>query len=184
MALNVPELRTERLVLRRWRDDDRAPFAELNADPEAMRYFPSTLDRAASDAFADRIEEHFAEHGWGLWAVEVAATGTFAGFVGLWPATFESDFTPAVEIGWRLRTDHQGLGYATEAALVVSDDGFERLGLDEIVSFTTVTNTPSQSVMRKIGMTFERQFDHPNVSPDSELCAHVLYRLRAEDRST
>ena len=147
-----------------------------------MRHFPSTLDRAASDAFVDRIEAHFDAHAWGLWAVEVADTGTFGGFVGLWPATFDAEFTPAVEIGWRLRTDHQGLGYATEAAHAVLADGFGRLALDEIVSFTAMTNTPSQGVMRKLGMSFVEEFDHPNVSPDSELCRHVLYRLTADEQ--
>src|SRR5690606_13074652 len=127
-------LRTERLVLRRWRDEDRDPFAALNADPVVMEHYPATLSRAESDAFVDRVEAHLDEAGWGLWAVEVAESGDFAGYVGLWPASFEAHFTPAVEVGWRLARAHWGRGYATEAARAAVADGFARVGLEEIVS--------------------------------------------------
>jgi ribosomal-protein-alanine N-acetyltransferase len=174
-----PELHTERLVLRRWRDEDRAPFAALNADPVAMEFLPTMLTRRESDAFVDRIEQAFDERGWGLWAVEVADDGAFTGFVGLWPAVFESRFTPAVEIGWRLSAAHWGHGYASEAARAALGFGFDEIGLDEIVSFTTVANERSQRVMQKIGMTRDPadDFDHPSLSPDHPLRPHVLYRI-------
>ena len=117
-------LTTARLILRRWRDADRPQFAALNADPEVMRYFAAPLDRAASDAFVDRIEQGFDEHGYGLWALEVRATGEFLGFTGLALQTFEAPFTPAVEVGWRLARSAWGQGYATEAARAALAYGF------------------------------------------------------------
>jgi RimJ/RimL family protein N-acetyltransferase len=173
-----PELRTERLTLRRWQARDRAPFAALNADPVVMEFFPATLNRAESDAFVDRIEAAFDERGWGLWAAEIP-DGSFAGYVGLWPAVFESDFTPAVEIGWRLAASCWGNGYAPEAARAALSFGFDEVGLDEILSFTSVLNLKSQRVMQKIGMTTDprEDFDHPNVPDGHRLRRHVLYRI-------
>jgi len=155
----------------------------MNADPVVMEYYPSILARSESDAFVDRIEDHFDHEGFGLWAVEVTDTSEFAGYVGLWPATFEAHFTPAVEIGWRLRREVWGHGYATEAACAVLDDGFHRLGIDEIVSFTATINRPSRNVMAKLGMRHvpADNFDHPNVEASSPLRRHVLYRLDAGD---
>lgn len=174
------ELRTERLVLRRWRDSDRAPFAALNADPVAMEHFPSTLDRAQSDALVDRIEVDLDERGWGLWAVEAPDRAPFVGFVGLNVPGFEAHFTPCVEVGWRLAREHWGNGYATEAARAAVTFGFDELGLDEIVSFTSTTNTRSQAVMVRLGMTRDPadDFDHPRLEPGHRLRRHVLYRLR------
>ncbi len=180
------ELRTERLVLRRWRAADRAPFAALNADPVVMEHFVAPLTRAESDDLGDRIEDHFDQEGWGLWAVEVAATGTFLGFTGLWPTTFDAAFTPAVEVGWRLAREGWGRGYATEAATASVDDGFDRLGFEEIVSMTSVGNARSRRVMEKLGMTHDpdEDFDHPNVPVDHPIRRHVLYRLAAPGRGT
>ncbi|HJR26869.1 MAG TPA: GNAT family N-acetyltransferase [Acidimicrobiales bacterium] len=173
------ELRTGRLLLRRWRAADREPFAVLNADPVVMEHFPSTLTRAESDAFVDRIAACFQDHAYGLWALEVLGTGRFIGYTGLWPAAFEAPFTPAVEVGWRLAQHAWGRGYAPEAARAAVADGFERLGLDEIVSFTSTTNASSQRVMQKLGMTHDpaEDFDHPNVPTGHRIRRHVLYRL-------
>jgi RimJ/RimL family protein N-acetyltransferase len=175
-----PSLATERLILRRWRDDDREPFAALNADPVVMEHFVAPLSREQSDDFVDRIEAHFDEHGWGLWAVEVAATGAFTGYVGLWRASFPAPFTPAVEVGWRLAHEHWGHGYAPEAAQAAVEDGFARFGFDEIVSFTAVGNVRSRRVMQKIGMQTNpaEDFDHPNMPEGHPVRPHVLYRLR------
>jgi RimJ/RimL family protein N-acetyltransferase len=175
----LTELETERLLLRHWRAEDRLPFARLNEDPVVMEYMPKSLTRAESDAFADRIEAQFASDGWGLWAVEVKGGPEFIGYVGLWPASFEAAFTPAVEIGWRLAADQWGRGYAPEGARAVLDDGFNRLGLDEILSFTATTNVRSQRVMDKIGMRHDPSddFDHPALAVHSPLRRHVLYRL-------
>jgi RimJ/RimL family protein N-acetyltransferase len=168
----VSELRTERLVLRQWRDEDRAPFAALNADPIVMEHFPSTMTREASDAFVDFNIAAIADRGWGLWAVE--ADGEFIGFVGL----NEPRFRPGVEIGWRLARRAWGHGYATEAARAVLAFAFDELGLAEVISFTSTTNVRSQRVMERIGMTRDPadDFDHPNVT-DERLRRHVLYRV-------
>lgn len=176
------ELRTARLLLRRWRPDDLAPFAALNADPRVMEHFPATLTREESDAAAQRIEAHFEQHGFGLWAVEVVGGAPFVGFVGLAIPRFEARFTPCVEIGWRLAAEHWGHGYATEAAREALRFGFEALELAEILSFTVPANLRSRSVMEKLGMTHEAadDFDHPLLPAGHALSRHVLYRVSAE----
>lgn len=170
-------IRTERLVLRQWRDEDREPFALLNADPAVMEFFPSTLDRVQCDAFADRASAHLGAHGWGLWAVE--GPEGFIGFTGLAVPRFEAAFTPCVEIGWRLARSAWGRGYATEAATAVIRQAFDELGLDEVVSFTTVGNVRSRAVMERLGMTRDARddFDHPLLASHDPLRPHVLYRL-------
>lgn len=180
---NSPELRTERLVLRRWRDEDRAPFAALNADPEVMRYFPNALTRAESDALLDRLETAIGERGFGFWALEVAETGRFIGFTGLSVPRFDAPFTPAVEVGWRLARENWGRGYATEAARRSLDFAFTELGLDEVVAFTPIANAPSRAVMRRIGMahTPDDDFDHPSIAAGHPLRRHVLYRINAKE---
>ncbi|MFC5183445.1 GNAT family N-acetyltransferase [Actinomadura harenae] len=173
---------SERLVLRRWREDDRAPFAALNADPEVMRHFPDVMTRAESNALADRLDAAIEARGFGFWALEVAATGRFIGFTGLSVPRFDAHFTPAVEIGWRLSRDSWGHGYATEAARRSLDVAFSDLGLTEVVSFTAVENTRSRAVMRRIGMTRDPDddFDHPNLPESHPLSRHVLYRVTPE----
>jgi RimJ/RimL family protein N-acetyltransferase len=174
------ELRTARLVLRRWRAEDRGPFAALNADPAVMEYFPARLSRAESDAGVDRIEAHFAKHGFGLWAVGIPGATPFAGFIGLSIPSFQTHFTPCVEIGWRLARDQWGKGYATEGARAVLAFGFEELKLEEIVSFTTADNLRSRRVMERIGMSHSPadDFDHPGLPEGHPLRRHVLYRIR------
>ena len=178
MPTRPNELRTARLLLRPFRDGDLAPFAELNADPEVMEFFPATLGRADSDAFAARVRRRTEEDGWGLWAVEITATGEFAGFTGLARPAFTAPFTPAVEVGWRLARRHWGHGYATEAATAALAFAYETLGLDEVVSFTAVTNLRSRAVMERLGMTHDPgdDFDHPALPPGHPLRRHVLYR--------
>jgi ribosomal-protein-alanine N-acetyltransferase len=180
-SLGRVELRTERLLLRRWRPSDREPFARLNADPHVMRHFERPLMLGESDAMVDRIDRQFDEHGFGLWAVEIPGHASFIGFTGLWIHSFTAHFMPAVEIGWRLDSPFWGRGYATEAARAALADGFERVGLREIVSFTSPLNVPSIRVMERIGMTHDPtvDFDHPNVSEGHPLKGHVLYRLAA-----
>ncbi len=159
----------------------------MSADPAVMEHFPSTLTRAESDAVAERLKAHIERHGFGFWALEAPGVAPFIGFAGLIHVSFEAPFTPAppaiaVEIGWRLAHEHWGKGYATEAARAALAHGFGPLGLPEIVSFTTTTNTRSQAVMARLGMTHDSagDFDHPNVEDGHPLKRHVLYRLRAE----
>jgi RimJ/RimL family protein N-acetyltransferase len=177
----APELilKTDRLVLRRWRDSDREPFACLNADPVVMEHLLSVFGREDSDAFADRIEDHFEKHGFGWWAVEVPGEAGFIGFVGLSIPSFEAAFMPAVEIGWRLARAYWGRGLASEAARASLADGFQRLGLDEIVSFTSPENVRSTRVMERVGMSRNPadDFDHQRVPEGHRLRRHVLYRI-------
>jgi ribosomal-protein-alanine N-acetyltransferase len=157
-------LHTERLILRGWAEKDRVPFAELNADSEVMEHFPARLTRAESDAFVDRIERHFDQHGFGLWAVE--AEEGFIGFTGLAVPRFHVDWMddreqPVVEVGWRLRRSAWGRGYATEAARECLRYAFDDLGREEVVSFTVVGNTRSRAVMERLGMRQIAIYDHP-----------------------
>jgi RimJ/RimL family protein N-acetyltransferase len=174
----VIEFETPRLRLRRWRDADREPFAAMNADPEVMEFFPSTLTRAASDASIDAWQQQFAARGWSNWAAELLDSGMFIGFVGLSIPRRVLPFSPCVEIGWRLARPVWGRGLASEAARGALRIGFERLGLDEIVSFTAVGNRRSRAVMARIGMRdAEQNFEHPGVPESHPLRLHCLYRL-------
>jgi RimJ/RimL family protein N-acetyltransferase len=171
---------TDRLILRSWRDADREPCAAMNADPEVMRYFPSTLTREESNRQIDCIVERTNARGFGFWAVEIPDVTTFAGFIGLSVPGFEAPFMPCVEIGWRLARAYWGQGYATEGARASLRFGFETLGVAEIVAFTAVGNAPSRRVMDRIGMArdLDGDFDHPLVPIGHPHRRHVLYRIR------
>ncbi|MBN9378566.1 MAG: GNAT family N-acetyltransferase [Chlamydiales bacterium 38-26] len=175
-------LKTKRLILRPWSEEDLEPFAQLNADSRVREYFPSVLNRQESDASAKSFSEHIQRCGWGFWATSLIDAGTFIGFIGLQEVNFSAPFnqlTPAIEIGWRLACNYWGKGYATEGALEALRYGFKNLGLKEIVSFTAVANQRSRHVMEKIGMQYNPQddFDHPRISAGHPLKRHVLYRL-------
>ena len=168
----VTELRTDRLLLRRGREEDRAPFAAMNADPVVMEHFPAPLTQEQSDALVDRIEAHFDEHGYGLWALE--ADGAFVGFTGLVWQTYEASFTPALEVGWRLARSAWGHGFAAEAGGAALARGLETV--TSVVSATAVSNVRSQRVMQRLGMRHELEFDHPRVPEGHPVRPHVLYR--------
>jgi RimJ/RimL family protein N-acetyltransferase len=170
-------IRTDRLLMRRWLDSDRGPFAALNADPETMRYFPATLDRPASDALVDRIESRFEQYGYGLWALEVIETGEFIGFTGLNPMPDDVPGAGGTEVGWRLARQAWHRGYATEAARAALDVAFGGVGLKEIWSMTAVINDPSQAVMRRLGLNEVARFDHPRIPVGHPLRPHVTYHL-------
>ncbi|QPH55505.1 GNAT family N-acetyltransferase [Pontivivens ytuae] len=177
-----PWAETERLILRQWRDADRAPFAALNADPEVMRYFPSPLDRAGSDAFIDTLRGKWERDGFSFAAVERKADGAFIGMVGLNRPAIALPCGPCVEVGWRIARPYWRQGYASEAARVALSRGFA-MGLKEIVAFTPTQNLPSQAVMRAIGMRPDpaRDFDHPSVPEGHPLRRLVLYSMTAEE---
>jgi ribosomal-protein-alanine N-acetyltransferase len=177
-------LETERLLLRRWRDADRMPFRAINADPRVMEFFPVLMTAEETDQAIARIERHFDEHGFGLYATEVRATGAMIGFVGISIPGFDAPFMPAVEIGWRLAFDTWGRGFATEGARAVAEHAFRSLGIGDLVSFTVPANVRSRRVMEKIGMTRDEDgdFEHPKIPEGHPLRRHVLYRLHAEGR--
>jgi RimJ/RimL family protein N-acetyltransferase len=170
------ELRTGRLVMRRWRNADRAPFAAMNADPEVMRHFPAPRDRWESDALVDRFEAHFDAHGFGTWALEVAATGEFIGFTGLLPMPDGVPGTGDHEVGWRLARHAWHQGYATEAGRAALAEALGRLRMARVWSITAVTNTPSQAVMERIGLVRHGFFEHPAVPVGHPVRPHVAYR--------
>ena len=169
--------------MREWGESDKAPYAALNADPLVMEHFPSTLTREQSDEMVERMRARWGETGYGLWAVEVKASGEFIGFIGLAAPPWETAFTPCVEVGWRLARESWGHGYAPEGATAALDFGFTHVELprDEIVSFTTTGNLKSRRVMEKIGLTHDPgdDFDHPML-PDWAGRRHVLYRITRE----
>src|SRR5215467_6528391 len=175
-------VRTDRLLMRRWLDSDREPFAALNGDPETMTYFPATMTRAASDALVEVIEARFEHQGYGLWALEVAETGQFIGFTGLNPMPDDVPGAGGVEVGWRLAKYAWHFGYATEAAKAALDVAFRGVGLSEIWSMTAVLNEPSQAVMRRIGLTEVARFDHPRIEVGDPLRPHVTYHLSRPER--
>jgi ribosomal-protein-alanine N-acetyltransferase len=179
--MNAATLTSERLILRPWRDEDLDPLFAINGDPESMRYFAATLNRAESDAWAARMRAHFAEHGWGLWVVEEAATGDFVGVVGLMTIPWQADFTPAVEIGWRIAPGFRRLGYAEEAARAALAYGFGTLGLSSIVAFTVPGNAASWNLMEKLGMTAAGEFEHPRLPEGHHYRRHLLYRMHRAD---
>ena len=176
----IPELTTPRLRLRRFRTADRSAFADMNADPEVMRYMSRRLDRAQSDAFVDRILGHWDADGFGIWAIERLDDGAFLGFAGFSEPAFQAPFTPAIEVGWRLARAAWGNGYATEAGAAALRFGFLTLGREEIVSFTAAGNERSRRVMVRLGMTHDvaDDFEYPLVPPEHPIRRQVLYRLQ------
>jgi len=181
-------LRTPRLVLREWRDQDRGSFAAMNRDPRVMEHFPGPMTREASDAFVDRLDGFHAALGFTMWVVEVVTSArgstSFAGFTGLMPPSFDPPFErqdPVVETGWRLWPQWWGLGIASEAARASLAHGFDVVGLPEIISLTVVANSPSRAVMQRIGMRYDREFDHPRAKPGDHWRRHVLYRMAPGD---
>lgn len=175
------EFDTERLRLRQWRSEDREPFAQINADSKVMEFFPTVLDRAESDAMANRCQSLISERGWGLWAVETKSAREFIGYVGLHMPTLELPFSPCIEIGWRLAFHHWGKGFATEAARAALHVGIEQLGFLEIVSFASIQNRRSRAVMERLGMRDSgTSFEHPAIPPGNPLRRHCLYRLSRE----
>lgn len=174
----MTELRTERLLLRRWCEADREPLFQINSDPRVMEFFPSLLSREESDAAIGRYQKHFEEKGFGLFAVETRDV-PIIGYIGLATVTFSGPFAACVEIGWRLAADQWGRGFATEGAKEVARHAFQDLHLDSLVSFTSVNNMRSRRVMEKLGMTHDStdDFDHPCLPASHPLRRHVLYRL-------
>lgn len=180
----MPDVLTgARLRLRRWRADDLEGLARMHSDPEVMEHLMPIDGRAASDAVGARIQRHFEDHGFGLWVIEVPGVSSFIGYTGLVHVPYEAAFTPAVEIGWRIQRAYWGHGYVTEAARLSLVDGFERIGLEQVIALTVPTNRRSRAVMTRLGMRHDpaEDFDHPSVPDGHPLRRHVLYRLDRAD---
>jgi len=174
-------VQTNRLVLRQWRDDDRPEFSAMNADPNVMRYFPSTLNAQESDALIDRFSGDIDSAGWGFWAAERIDTGEFIGFIGINYSAEGLPFAPCVDIGWRLAAKHWGLGFATEGARGAMDYAFWQVNLNQLVSMTSVGNTASERVMQKLGMVKQAaNFMHPALEDGHSLQEHLLYSITSK----
>jgi RimJ/RimL family protein N-acetyltransferase len=169
-------LTTARLLMRPWREEDRAPLAEINADPEVMRFYPAPLTRAESDASLDRMRAGFTDQGFERWALESRSGGDLIGLTGLTPMPDWSMAAGGWEVGWRLRRSAWGHGYATEAALAARDFAYDRLGMAELWSWTATVNTPSIAVMRRIGLREVAVVEHELIPKGHPLRPHVLYR--------
>ena len=164
--------KSDRLGFRNWTMDDLPEFAALNEDERVMEHFPKPLTHQETEAFINRLRKHFDDWGYTYYATEVLETGTLIGFIGLAYQTYEAEFTPAVDIGWRLKPSAWGKGYATEGAKRCLEFAFEILELEKIVAVFTANNKKSENVMKKIGMTRKGEFNHPALSeyPDLERC--------------
>ena len=175
-------IETQRLILRRWREEDREPYAAMSADPEVMYWLGQVpMTREQSDARIERFEAQFDQLGHGFFALEAKTDGAFLGFAALAPIPPGPPRPEGYEIGWRLARQAWGNGFATEAAIALLDHGFEQLRLPEIVSFTALTNLRSQAVMERIGLVHDpaRDFDHPALADGDPLRPHVVYFMEA-----
>lgn len=170
-------IETDRLILRSWKVADLAPFAEMNANTNVMRFFPAPLSVEESNALAKRISTELEETGFGLYAVEIKETGEFIGYVGFHRFAFDVPFSPNWEIGWRISDKYWHKGYATEAALACISYACENGLCDRLYSFTAVPNIPSENVMIRIGMTYEGLFMHPALADGHWLKEHKLYSI-------
>ncbi|TGL63232.1 GNAT family N-acetyltransferase [Leptospira sarikeiensis] len=170
-------LETSRLLLRKWKQEDLEPFSKMNSNPQVMRFFPKLLNQSETGNLISKMQDHWEKYGFGLFALEEKFSGNFIGFTGLMYTNFNSFFTPAVEIGWRLDHTFWGKGFAKEAASVSLKFGFETLHLREIVSFTSRINHASRGVMESVGLKYSGEFEHPRVKLGSSLRTHVLYRI-------
>lgn len=173
-------LETERLILRTWKEEDVQDYYEINLDPKVIEFLLGSLTVDECRVFVEKMNKQFDEKGYTLFAVELKETGELLGFIGLNYTDFKSDFTPCVEIGWRLSSKYWGQGLATEGALASLKYAFEKCGLDKIISFTAVGNEKSVRVMEKIGMTrvVDGDFAHPKLPLDHRLSKHIRYEIQ------
>ncbi|AMV14854.1 GNAT family N-acetyltransferase [Legionella pneumophila serogroup 1] len=177
-------LKTERLILRTWKETDLPTMTAINQDPLVCRFLPSIGTLESTKKNIETWMKHYQEKGYTLYAVDLKSTQEMIGFIGLMTPSFEAHFTPAVEIGWRLGSSHWNKGYATEGAKAVLDYAFANLKLPALVSFTTKNNLASRRVMEKIGMHYDSRddFSHPKLEESSPLKPHVLYRIEPRNR--
>ncbi len=170
---------TPRLILRTWQKQDAEAYYQINQDPDVIAWLRGSLTLPEVNAFMAAANQHQQQHGYTLWAVELEKTGELIGFIGLNYTDWKSAFTPAIEIGWRLGSQHWGKGYATEGATAALNHGFNTMELKEIVSFTVPANVRSIRVMEKIGLQRDvnGDFAHPKLPADHRLSQHILYRL-------
>ena len=169
--------KSERLGFRTWSNNDLEPMTSINSDAEVMQFFPKTQTQDDTANFIKRMQKSYAENGFCYFAVELLSTGEFIGFIGLSIQTFEADFTPITDIGWRLSKNTWGKGFATEGAKRCLTYAFDNLKLDKVLSTSPIINTPSINIMEKIGMLKVKEFEHPLLLNNEKLKKCVLYRI-------
>lgn len=159
----MTEIQTPRLLLRRWHDDDLVPMAEINGDPQVMRWVGdgSVRDLEHTAEAIERWEEEWDEEGFGLFAVEMLASGELAGFTGLTLPEFLPEVMPQVSLCWRLGPQFWGQGYASEAAHAAMEFALQDRGLDRLIGIARIGDNASENVMRKLGMAPQREITHP-----------------------
>ncbi len=168
-------IKSQRLGLRNWIPEDENPFREMCQDPEVMKHFPKTLTAEDTRDLISRLKNHFQEHGYTYFAVDILDTEEFIGFIGLANQTWESEYTPCVDIGWRLKRSAWGKGYATEGALACMEASNAKFGIGKVLSFATDTNEASVHVMKKIGMHEIGTVQHPHIKDDPRFKHCVVY---------
>lgn len=171
---------SKRLGFRAWLDSDIPAMTAISADPEVMQYFPGTYDLAHTKRFIGEMQVHFKEHGYCYYAVDELASGEFIGFIGLKWITMNFEPSSFTDIGWRLKRSCWGKGYATEGATRCLEFGHEKLGLHRIYAIAPAVNLPSIHVMKKAGMKFNQEFDHPLLLDNERLRICVLYFKEAK----
>lgn len=179
MKINEYIFQSERLGFREWKNTDSLPFSKMNMDLEVMEFFPRILTKVESNNLVEKIKLMFAEYNYGLYAVDRLDSNEFMGFIGFWHPNFESEFTPCIEIGWRIKRQEWNNGFATEGASRCLKFGFENLNFSEVVSLTSTVNLKSERVMKKIGMTKLGEFEHPDIQDKSILKKHIIYKAES-----
>ena len=164
-----------RLGFRSWRASDLDAMSAISGDEKVMKFFPSTQSREHTERFIRRMQAQFKTKKYCFFAVDELASRTLIGFIGLSTISYEADFTPAVEIGWRLAPQFWNQGYATEGAKRCLTYGFEDLGLSTIYATTPVQNVGSENVMKKIGMKKLSNLKHPSLADCPQLEDCLVY---------
>jgi RimJ/RimL family protein N-acetyltransferase len=170
--------KSDRLGFRNWNAGDVEKLAAINADKEVMEFFPSTRTFQETMIFIERMQKQFHDKGYCYFAVETLNTGELIGFIGLSEQNYDADFTPCIDIGWRLGRSAWNKGYATEGARRCLEFGFKTLHLDTIYSIAPLVNIKSENVMKKIGMQEIKTFDHPQLLDNERLRKCKLYEIR------
>ena len=168
---------SQRLGFRKFKDEDKKLFFKINTDPKVMQFFPSVLTLVESNSLIEKINNHIDEYNFGFFAVDLLSENQFIGFIGLKRTSFDADFTPCVEIGWRLDAKFWNQGLATEGAQRCLKYAFTDLSISEVYSFTSLLNLPSERVMQKIGMQKIGQFSHPMIEDKDPLKEHCVYKI-------
>lgn len=177
MGKNRYIFKSERLGFRNWEKEDIAEFAKLNSDDDVMEHFPKTLSTDEVIELVDQLRNHLSQNGFTYYATEILETREFVGMIGLALQQYETKYTPAIDIGWRLKKKAWGKGYATEGAKRCLQYAFDELGLDKVISVCTISNIKSENVMKKIGMTKIGEFDHPEMINHPGYEKHFCYEI-------